>query len=148
MSLTGTLRSLILVDPTVLELVVSPGEEARIFPGQVPQSETRPSVVYQHFGGRPEQEHDGLVDLESRIYQLDAWATGLGADEVSEVLGLSMRNALVKRAPGYVGDGVQLDSVEVLDERHERGEGYETEDDPSWRYGVDVRVWFRRLKAA
>ena len=148
MSLASTLRTLVLLDPVVLELVSSPAEDPRVFPGQVPQNEDRPSLVYQHIAGQPEQEHEGLANLESRFYQLDAWAAGLGADDVSEVLGIAARNALVKRAPGFVGDGCVLDSVEVLNERHEKGAGYETEDDPAWRYGVDVRVWFLRLNAA
>ena len=148
MSVASTLRELVLLEPVVLELVFSPGEDPRIFPGQVPQSEARPCLVYQHITGQPVQEHGGLADLESRLYQFDAWATGVGADEVSEVLGLAVRTALVARAPGFVGDGCVLDSVEIEDERHSEGEGYETEDDPAWRYRIDVQVWFRRLKAA
>lgn len=98
-------------DPTVRALVVT-GSEERIFPLVLPQPEKLPALVYQLVGNVPEQDMDGVVNLESARVQVDAHAR---THPAAKQLGRAVRKA-VEAYVGRMGD-VRVHQVRVEGER-------------------------------
>ncbi len=144
MSLLAAVRAAALSDPRVTELLRAP-EAWYAF--RAPQTDLGPLVVVQHIHGTTLQDQAGLDGAATARLQVDAWATGTGADQAAERLGRAAQRALVERAPGVQAGTTRLQSVELIEgtDRHELDDELGSEDDPPVRFGFDVHVFFEEV---
>lgn len=85
------LRAFVLADATVTTLA-----STRMFPGRLPQGETRDSIVYQEISAQGDHHNEGPSGLARPRFQITAWS--LTADG-AQALALAIK----ERLDGYRG---------------------------------------------
>ena len=68
------IREILLSNATILAAIKESGEDDRIFPGLVPQGETRRSIVYNLITELTDYHMQGGSGLMNNRYQIDCWA--------------------------------------------------------------------------
>lgn len=118
--------------PAVTALIGS-GDDARVYPVELPQAEAFPAITYQVISGAPVRTTDGPRDLAFAHLQVDCWATTYAAV-------LSLRNAVRRAIDGWQGYayGCNVNSIEMSGDRDER-----LGDLRLFRRSFDVEAWYR-----
>ena|SRR5690625_790507 len=87
----------------------------RIFPGRIPQGESRPVVVLQTINAMPYYADEGEVRYDESRVQLDCWAASYGqAKQLSRAVIASLSPVdLAPGAPVFTGTGIEFQFIEL-----------------------------------
>lgn len=72
--LRAGLRAYLIADPAIAAVVGSDAATARVYPVQLPQGQTQPSIVYQRVTGQGDHHMQGASGLSRPRLQIDCWA--------------------------------------------------------------------------
>lgn len=134
------LRAYLLASPEI-SAMVGTGPISRVFANNLPQSEKRPSIVYNRVTGHGDHHMQGPSGLSRPRFQIDAWAQ-------TQTDAANLANLVKSRIDGFRGtmtygtnsppEHIDVLGVFFADER----DGYDS-DSELYRMSRDYFVWYR-----
>ena len=136
------LRAVMLANSSLATMVTESGED-RIYPGVVPQGETRPSIVYNLISEDEAYHMQGGSGLIAQRIQVDCWA-------LSQALAITLANLVFDSLSGFknvvaYGNDSPQQSVDIKGVFHNSGVDETDTSVQPFRYNRrrDYIVWFK-----